>query len=78
MAFTPIYMVSPAAVRVLVGSAVEREQLLSRGYTIAPEPTKAPTPVDRTKPIVPFRDDTAPAVEPEKPARPAAKKTDTK
>ncbi|MFE7745378.1 hypothetical protein [Nocardia sp. NPDC057455] len=78
MAFTPIYMISPAEVRVLVGSATERETLLSRGYTIAPEPAKAPAPVDRAKPFVPFRDDTAPATEPEKPTRAPAKKTDTK
>ncbi|WP_068059397.1 hypothetical protein [Nocardia xishanensis] len=52
MAFEPIYMVSPAGVRVLVGSAVERETLRSRGYTLAtpePEPVRKPAPV--AKPV---------------------------
>lgn len=44
MAFTKIRLVSPEGVSVLVGSATEREQLLSRGYTHEPTPAPAPAP----------------------------------
>ncbi|WP_043654340.1 hypothetical protein [Nocardia thailandica] len=44
MAFNPIRLVSPDGVCVRVGSAVEREQLLARGYTPEPERTPAPAP----------------------------------
>lgn len=64
MAFTPIHMYSPAGRRVLVGSAVEREQLRAKGYTLTapkpaepaapakPEPVKpAPKPVVKAEPV---------------------------
>lgn len=58
MAFTPIRLISPQGRAVLVGSAVEREHLISHGYKIeestpAPaveEPT--PAPVADEKPAV--------------------------
>lgn len=79
MAFDPIYMVAPDGRRALVGSAVEREQLLVKGYRIADdEPhehvhwaggndvrTKAEFADD-------FDDEKAPEPKPE-PAKPAAK-----
>ncbi|MBF6358202.1 hypothetical protein IU449_27270 [Nocardia higoensis] len=47
----PIYMVAPDRRRVLVGTAVEREQLLARGYKVAaPELTPARKPTPATKP----------------------------
>ncbi len=54
MAFTPIHLVAPDGRTALVGSATEREQLLSRGYTFAPEtdPAPAPTRENDRKPVV--------------------------
>lgn len=49
MPFTPVRMVSPDGVAVLVGSPTERERLVHRGYKLAakpepekPEPKRAP------------------------------------
>ncbi|MFC5789564.1 hypothetical protein ACFPPE_06815 [Agromyces tardus] len=42
MAFTPIRLVSPDGVSVLVGNATDRETLLGRGYTPEPAPKPAP------------------------------------
>jgi hypothetical protein len=44
MSFTPIRMQIDGR-NVLVGSATDREHLLSHGYTIVPEPADEPKPV---------------------------------
>ncbi|WP_280389797.1 hypothetical protein [Nocardia wallacei] len=43
MAFTPVRMKAPDGSVHLVGSATEREQLLTRGYAVV-EPERAPNP----------------------------------
>ncbi|MFC4128921.1 hypothetical protein [Nocardia rhizosphaerae] len=63
MAFTPIRLVAPDGRTALVGSATEREQLLARGYSYAPDP----------KPTTPARPAPAPVVAREPERKPAPK-----
>ncbi|MFD6400823.1 hypothetical protein [Nocardia sp. NPDC060249] len=51
MAFTPIRLVSPDGVSVLVSNATDRETLLGRGYTPEPAPAPARAP-ERPRPVV--------------------------
>lgn len=45
MAFEPVRMVAPDGRDCLVGSAIEREQLITQGYAVAePEPKPVPRP----------------------------------
>lgn len=52
MAFEPVRMVAPDGRDCLVGSAIEREQLITHGYkTAEADPTPAPRPaVERPAP----------------------------
>jgi hypothetical protein len=73
MAFEPIRMTSPSGFTVPVGSAVDREHLLSIGYTIVPEPAPAPA----VEPIVEKAEKPVQAVE-DKPAVNVTRKSTSK
>ncbi|WP_043598923.1 hypothetical protein [Nocardia otitidiscaviarum] len=47
MAFTPVRMVAPDGREYVAGSATEREQLRTKGYTLAPERKPEPKPAPR-------------------------------
>jgi hypothetical protein len=74
MAFEPIRMTSPSGFTVPVGSAVDREHLLSIGYAIeAPEPAPAPA----VEPVTKAEEKPVSAVE-DKPAVNVTRKSTTK